>query len=284
MKVKIQTPQGSGIIAVQTSPAAAAGAMPTAAPGANLAKIIVGWPHGSTAGLGGADWVAGCGVFRGESYRMGPHFKQAKQACAEAGVGNLCSPQNPFGVWQIPWEFTLPPLGPDPAATLARLSLTLPIAGRLFAYEICASYVPDEIAPLPPSTGCCDCTGPCADLIVRNWKSRQIKQTYPGLGRDTNIQIGTAAPVEYRDEDEFTTACKYTPDRLLAGQNFLPPWVPNVDLQNGNDELTWEILNVNPTLSIRVQTILHIAYGEFDMAKAIEEYCESQASCAPCAA
>jgi hypothetical protein len=281
MKLKFQGPNGQTDIdlSLAQSPQGAGGALTTAGPGTAALQIISGWGHGSTAGLGGADWTAGCGVFRGEVYRMGPSFGQEAndtKACDEAGISRLCSPSNPRGVWQFPWRTTLAP------GEVAEFILTLPVAGRLFAYEIDATRIPlEEEDPCPCPTGCGSDNGM---LLVAGWASQQIQQAYPGLGRDTQVRVGAPSdpPVvtRYEVDQQAASACKYTGERLLNGQNFLPPWVPNVDLKNGNDELRWQVANANPTYTVRVDTTLHIMYGSFDLAQAIKDYCEGKSSCA----
>lgn len=283
MQLKFTTPNGITTVKLGQSPVPAGGQQPTGMPGDSALQIIAGWGHGATSGLGGADWVAGCGVFRGEAYRQGPSFNQLANdvdACAAAGISRICSPASPFGVWLFPWTVNVAP------ATQVRMNLTMPVAARLFAYEVCVAYVTPEgpePPPIPDDGGCCDCSGPCSHVTIGGWNSRQITTTYPGLGRDTGSQVLPAgAVVPYNPNAEAVSACLYTPKRLLDGQNFLPPWVPNVDLKNGNDELSWLIGNTQPAggLTMRVSQILHIKYGDFDLKAAVEEYCESQQACA----
>lgn len=397
MQIRIKGANGVTAIDVGQSPVTGDGQQPTGAPGVSAMQILAGWGHGATAGLGGADWTSGCGVFRGEAYRMGPSFnQQAKEAnaCAAAGVSRICSPFAPFGVWLFPQRFLL-----EPEAT-GRMNLTLPVAGRLFAYEMCVTRVenPDTSDPIVESMflasitsaggptfrmvwpadapaavltaanvvsnaavagadltvtlsingvavtggvvtvavgaagatgtatptaqntiapgqtllatigggnttagatgslnltfiplestgcsescqGCGDCGGDCELVRVGDWKSRQITTTYPGLGRDTGFTPSGGTFTPYDPNRETVTACYFSKRRLLDGQNFLPPWVPNVELENGNDELSWALSNSSTTHSVVLQTIMHIKYGKFDLAKAAELFCAEQAAC-----
>lgn len=277
MKLKITTPSGQATIGVQTSPPNGGGAMPN---GNSVLQILEGWPHGSTAGLGGADWSAGCGVFRGESYRMGPSFGQESgngDACQAAGIGRLCSPTAPSGVWQLPWNVRIPAAA-VPGTGVGRFSLTSPIPARLFALELCITkgpLIPEAIDPCPCDDGCCGC-GTCQGVLVRNFKSRLIRQTYPGLGRETAVRIDSAAPIPYDDTEQESNACLFSAQRLLDGQNHLPPWVSNVELMNGNDELEWEIANQSAIFAIEVSMVLHLRYGRFDLQQAVADFCEAK--------
>lgn len=275
MKLKFTSDKGSSVVSIgmEKSPATANGASPTGAPGVAALEILSGLGHGATAGLGGADWQVGCGTFRGENYILGPSYNQEKSdeaGCAAAGIGRLCSPSNPKGVWLFPVQLRLLP------STAGRWSMTLPVAGRLFALELCASVVQPE-PPLPPlevPCSCDECGGLCSALTVTEFRSRQIETTYPGLGRDTGFTPTGGPILPYSANTQPVPSCYYSRRRLLDGQNFLPPWVPNVELENGNDELSWLLSNTDPLITMQIDMVLHVRYGKFDLAKAIEEFCE----------
>lgn len=397
MELRIKTPNGTTAINLGQSPVTANGQQPTSPPGVSAMQILAGWGHGSTSGLGGADWTSGCGVYRGEAYRMGPSYNQEmkeREACEAAGIGRLCSPNMPFGVWQFPMDVAIP------AGERRDISWTLPIAGRMFAYEVCitpqdseatkpivesmyldnllsatgATYrmvwpadapaatltaisavsnmavagadlvlnvaingtavtggavtVPvgaagssgsstptgdNTIAPgqtllitvaggnttassngsinlafLPLASsvgdccsggGCEECGGYCSLVKVGDWKSRQITNAYPGPGTNTGIRNPTTGVLTPYDPSRvLVSSCRFSSRRLLNGQNFLPPWVPNVELENGNDELQWSLYN-NGSVDVIAETIIHIKYGKFDLAKAAQSYCEAKQAC-----
>lgn len=277
----VRGPNGITKIGIQKSPPGGMGALPSGN-GQAVIEILSGMGHGPTSGLGGADWVVGCGVFRGEVYRMGPSFNQEandQAACEAAGISRLCSPSSPKGAWQFPWSVALTASGG--ATPSLDFSLSLPVAGRLYALEICVERVPlVSEDPCPCEAGCGGCCGGRCDLVdVTNWRSRQITTTYPGLGRDTGTRTAGGVFAAYNPNAERQSACLYGPSRLLNGQNFLPPWVPNVDLLNGNDELQWTISNNSAAYAVVVRQVLHIQYGSFDLTAAINNFCETKQSC-----
>ena len=268
MKLKFQTPQGPQILSLglAAGPTAMAGQTPTGVPGVAAMQILSGWGHGATAGLGGADWTAGCGTYRGEAYRMGPSFGQDStdgKSCMEAGIGRLCSPSSPRGVWLLPWRLDLAP-GQSSVQTLS-----LPVPGRLFALDMLVRRRPEGGDPCP-----CDLDG-ADDVYAGQWASRQITVPYPGLGSDTKNVIG-AVSTNYNPNTEMVSARYYTAQRLLDGQNFLPPWVPNVDLANGNDQISWSVEN-GGLAPVTVQMTVHLMYGSFNLAAAVADYCEQRA-------
>lgn len=273
MKLTLKTPSGNATVDLAMSAPDAGGQVPNAQ-GQSVMQLIAGWGHGSTAGLGGVDWTAGCGTFRGESYQMGPSFNQeAKQgkACAEAGVGRICSPNTPKGAWQFPVRFKVPSAG------FVTYRLSMPVAARLYALEVCSTIVQLAV-PVEVPCGCEDCGGVCQFLRLRNFKSRQVTTTYPGVGRDSGVLSSAGVLTPYEPNTTPAPSCLYSPKRLLNGQNFLPPWVPNVELENGNDELQWELVNDHPTNELDVEMVLHIQYGEFDLAAAIADNCKQCAA------
>jgi hypothetical protein len=272
MKLQIKTANGQTVVAnIGQGPMMSSSQQPTGMPGVAALQILSGWGHGATAGLGGADWSSGCGVFRGEAYQMGPSFNQEaddKAACAAAGVSRVCSPSQPMGVWQLPQTIRLPVGG------ITRVSLTQPIGARLFAYEVCVRRVPLAT----DLESCCGCANDV--LAIYGWKSRQINTTYPGLGRESGQQAivppGPFVPGDTNLEKPLATL--FTAERLLNGQNFLPPWVSNVDLKNGNDELSWLLENLDPTHELIVEAVQHVRYGNFDLVAGAEAF----AACAAC--
>lgn len=273
MRVKITDPV-TGRVSWIDLPASSIQGQPSGIPANTTLATLEGWPHGPTSGLGGADWVAGCGTFRGEAYRMGPSFDQ--EGCVGA-VEVPCNPSKPRGVWQIPWE----PI-PMPSGAEAFVSLTLPVSGRLFALEVCVTRVPLEVEdPCPCDTGGCGgcCDGACELAGVSEWRSRQIQQSYPGMGRETGTQAVGGGFAPFDPNALVVPACFYTAKRLLDGQNFLPPWVPGVDLRNGNDDLSWKITNLSPTYDIVVHQVLHIAYGGYDASTPGGGTCNALAQC-----
>lgn len=188
--------------------------------------------HGPTGHLGGADWATRCGLFRGPSMPfLPPSLKKAGKACGEGGLA-VCSPDTPIGVWQLPFFLSL-------AVGDTTEILTLPTEGRLIAWEV---------------TRVRDAAGADAinDLTVASWRSQSVRQTYPGLGRDSTWPDPGAVPVPAR---EFSSAA------ILDGRNRLPSWVSRVDLDGNNDALTQVLTNSNAGI-LRVEGFQWIAYPE----------------------
>lgn len=202
--------------------------------------------RGPIPGIGGWDWVAGCGVYRGAWYEIGVSFQDMdsdESGCKAIGISQLCSPSTPRGLWLLPFQEVVPFAAPGDLTK----TLTLPRPGRLIALEV--SRV----------------TGATIDNVtVRSWRSKQIKQTYPGGGDGTNWAVdGTF-------DNVLVQAGEYSRFRLLDGQNVLPPWVPNVDLNNGTDLIQCTLHNDAAAIDATVRGFLWVAYGKFDLAAAAQ--------------
>lgn len=174
-------------------------------------------------GVGPVSFPTGpCLVFRG--FGGGQPVSLATTQC---GAG-ACSPMTPGGLWPVPATFEVPAGG-----TFA-LAISTPRDANLWAFIVTrvrgASLPLQSLAP---------------------WVSQDVSVTYPKFGSTATVPDPNSAVLP---------ADTYTAESILGGQNPLPPWVPQYNLNATNSLLKSTLSNADVTIAFW-DVILLLNYG-----------------------